>query len=307
MTVYELQQKILKLKKEKDVAVLAHSYVAKEITEIADVVGDSFALSRKATDIDSKNIILCGVHFMAETAKMLNPEKRVFLANELAGCPMAEQFLPEEIEYFKKQEPDRAVVAYINTTAALKAVCDVCVTSSSAVNIVKKMEADKILFIPDCNLGAYVQKEVPEKDIKLLRGGCPIHAAITEREAIEAKEKHPNALLLVHPECVPDVVKHADYIGSTAGIMDFAKKSNNKEFIIGTEISIAELLQYDCPDKKFYCLSKNLQCRNMKITTLVDVYNTIMGMDNGEAFEIKMTDEEIKAARKPIDEMLRLG
>lgn len=307
MTVYELQQKILKLKKEKDVAVLAHSYVAKEITEIADVVGDSFALSRKATDIDSKNIILCGVHFMAETAKMLNPEKRVFLANELAGCPMAEQFLPEEIEYFKKQEPDRAVVAYINTTAALKAVCDVCVTSSSAVNIVKKMEADKILFIPDCNLGAYVQKEVPEKDIKLLRGGCPIHAAITEKEALEAKEKHPNALLLVHPECVPDVVKHADYVGSTAGIMDFAKKSNNKEFIIGTEISIAELLQYDCPDKKFYCLSKNLQCRNMKITTLVDVYNTIMGMDNGDAFEIKMTDEEIKAARKPIDEMLRLG
>ena len=303
----DIQEQILKLKKEKDVAVLAHSYVAKEITEIADVVGDSFALSRKATDIDSKNIILCGVHFMAETAKMLNPEKRVFLANELAGCPMAEQFLPEEIEYFKKQEPDRAVVAYINTTAALKAVCDVCVTSSSAVNIVKKMEADKILFIPDCNLGAYVQKEVPEKDIKLLRGGCPIHAAITEREAIEAKEKHPNALLLVHPECVPDVVKHADYIGSTAGIMDFAKKSNNKEFIIGTEISIAELLQYDCPDKKFYCLSKNLQCRNMKITTLVDVYNTIMGMDNGEAFEIKMTDEEIKAARKPIDEMLRLG
>lgn len=307
MTVYELQQKILKLKKEKDVAILAHSYVAKEITEVADVVGDSFALSRKATEIDSKNIILCGVHFMAETAKMLNPEKRVFLANELAGCPMAEQFLPEEIEYFKKQEPDRAVVAYINTTAALKAVCDVCVTSSSAVNIVKKMEADKILFIPDCNLGAYVQKEVPEKDIMLLRGGCPIHAAITEREALEAKEKHPNALLLVHPECVPDVVKHADYVGSTAGIMDFASKSDHKEFIIGTEISIAELLQYDCPDKKFYCLSKNLQCRNMKITTLVDVYNTIMGMDNGEAFEIKMTDEEIKAARKPIDEMLRLG
>lgn len=307
MTVYELQQKILKLKKEKDAAILAHSYVAKEITEVADVVGDSFALSRKATEIDSKNIILCGVHFMAETAKMLNPEKRVFLANKLAGCPMAEQFLPEEIEYFKKQEPDRAVVAYINTTAALKAVCDVCVTSSSAVNIVKKMEADKILFIPDCNLGAYVQKEVPEKDIKLLRGGCPIHAAITEKEAIEAKEKHPNALLLVHPECVPDVVKHADYVGSTAGIMDFAKKSSSKEFIIGTEISIAELLQYDCPDKKFYCLSKNLQCRNMKITTLVDVYNTIIGMDNGEAFEIKMTDEEIKAARKPIDEMLRLG
>lgn len=307
MTVYELQQKILKLKKEKDAAILAHSYVAKEITEIADVVGDSFALSRKATEIDSRNIILCGVHFMAETAKMLNPGKRVFLANELAGCPMAEQFLPEEIEYFKKQEPDRAVVAYINTTAALKAVCDVCVTSSSAVNIVKKMEADKILFIPDCNLGAYVRQEVPEKDIKLLRGGCPIHAAISEKEAIEAKEKHPDALLLVHPECVPDVVKHADYVGSTAGIMDFAKKSSHKEFIIGTEISIAELLQYDCPDKKFYCLSKNLQCRNMKITTLMDVYNTIMGMDNGEAFEIKMTDEEIKAAVKPIDEMLRLG
>ncbi|MGN0619461.1 MAG: quinolinate synthase NadA [Ruminiclostridium sp.] len=307
MTVYELQQKILKIKKEKDIAILAHSYVAKEITEVADVVGDSFALSRKATEIESRNIILCGVHFMAETAKMLNPDKRVFLANEQAGCPMAEQFMPEEIEYFKNAEPDRAVVAYINTTAALKAVCDVCVTSSSAVNIVKKMEARKILFIPDCNLGAYVQQQVPEKDIKLLRGGCPIHAAITEREALEAKERHPKALLLVHPECVPEVVKHADYVGSTSGIMEFAKKSDCKEFIIGTEISITELLQYDCPDKKFYPLSKNLVCRNMKITTLVDVYNTAMGIDDGSAFEIKMTAEEIEKARKPIDEMLRLG
>lgn len=307
MTVYELQQEILKLKKEKDAAILAHSYVAKEITEIADIVGDSFALSEKAAGVPNKNLVFCGVHFMAETAKMLSPEKRVFLAREGAGCPMAEQFTPEEIMAVKEKEPDRRVVAYINTTAALKALSDVCVTSSSAVTIVEKMEGDKLLFIPDCNLGAFVKEKVKNKDIMLIEGGCPVHSAIKEAEALEAKKKHPHALLLVHPECKPEVTKYADYIGSTAGIIDFAKKSQAKEFIIGTEISIAEFLQYECPDKKFYLLSKNLICGDMKMTTLVDVYNTLKGMDNGEAFEIKMTAEEIAASRKPIDEMLRLG
>ena len=305
--VKDIQEKILKLKEEKDVYILAHSYQGMEITEIADTVGDSFKLSVDAQNASAKNLLMCGVHFMAETAKMLSPDKRVFLANRLAGCPMAEQMNPEMIKELKAQEPDRKVVAYINTTADLKSVCDVCVTSSSAVKIVKNMDADKILFIPDCNLGTYVKEQVPEKDIKLLKGGCPVHAAVTVQDLEEAKALHPNALVLVHPECIPEVSARADYVGSTSGIIDFAKASNAKEFIIGTEISIAEFLQYECPEKEFYILSKKIVCQNMKLTTLMDVYKTLLGIDNGEAFEIKMTDDEIKSARVCIDEMIRLG
>ena len=220
---------------------------------------------------------------------------------------MAEQMDRELISQLRAADPDRTVVAYINTTASLKTVCDVCVTSSSALRIVKALDTDKILFIPDCNLGSWVQKQVPEKDIKLLHGGCPTHAAITAKEALKAREEHPNALFLVHPECVPAVVELADYVGSTSGIMQFAKGSDCKEFIIGTETSISEHLQYDCPDKKFYPVTKNIVCRNMKLTTLPDVYNSLKGMDNGEAFEILMDDKLISDARKCIDEMIRLG
>lgn len=305
--IRDVQDKILKLKKEKDVFILAHSYVAREITEVADFVGDSFMLSLEAQKTNAKNILLCGVHFMAETAKMLSPEKRVFLANPLATCPMAEQMEPDMISQLKKMEPDRTVVAYINTTAALKAVCDVCVTSSTAVKIVNNIENDKILFIPDCNLGDFVKRNVPNKDIKLLQGGCPVHASVTLKDLEEAKALHPNALVLVHPECIPAVVERADYVGSTSGIANFAKNSDHKEFIIGTEMSIAESLQYECPDKDFYILSKKILCPNMKLTTLVDVLRSIEGIDKGNAFEIKMTDEEIAQSRKCIDEMIRLG
>lgn len=305
--VKDIQEKILKLKKEKDVYILAHSYQGMEITEIADTVGDSFKLSVDAQKASAKNLLMCGVHFMAETAKMLSPDKRVFLANRLAGCPMAEQMEPEMIAQLKAKEPDRKVVAYINTTADLKAVCDVCVTSSSAVKIVKNMDADKILFIPDCNLGTYVKEQVPEKDIKLLQGGCPVHASVTLKDLEEAKAMHPNALVLVHPECIPAVSSRADYVGSTSGIIEFAKNSDAKEFVIGTEISIAEYLQYECPEKDFYILSKKIVCPNMKLTTLMDVYKALQGIDNGEAFEIKMTDEQIAKARVCIDEMIRLG
>ena len=243
---------------------------------------------------------------MAETAKMLNMDKKVYLSNALAGCPMAEQIHPEMLKYMREKEPDRAVVAYINTTAALKAYCDVCVTSSSAVEIVKKMDRDKILFIPDCNLGAYVKAQVPEKDIKLVQGGCPIHASVTAEEVREAKERHPDALLLVHPECIPAVVDQADYVGSTSGIINFAKKSDKKQFIIGTELEIAETLQYECPEKEFFILSKKLICPNMKLTTLADVYNTLVNPEKN-GFEIKMTEEEAAKSRRCIDEMLRLG
>ena len=244
---------------------------------------------------------------MAETAKILAPQKRVFLANRNAGCPMAEQMDVELISMLKDREPDRTVVAYINTTASLKTVCDVCVTSSSAVKIVRQIDNDKILFIPDCNLGDYVRKQVPEKDIKLLNGGCPTHAGVTVKEVQKAKSEHPEALFLVHPECNPKVVELADYVGSTSGIMDYAKKSTAKEFIIGTETSIAEHLQYDCPEKKFYPVTKDIVCHNMKITTLPDVYSTLKGMSTGEAFEMFMSDELIASAGKCIEEMIRLG
>ena len=309
MTVRELQDKILKLKKETDTAILAHCYQAREIVEIADFTGDSYKLSVDAKGIAQKNIIFCGVHFMAETAKMLSPEKHVYLSNKHAGCPMAEQMDAEMISAVKAAEPDRTVVAYINTTAALKTVCDVCVTSSSALKIVRALDSDKLLFIPDCNLGDYVKRQCPEKDIKLLNGGCPTHARLTAKEVLAAKAEHPDALFLVHPECQPAVVELADYVGSTTGIMDYAKKSPAKEFIIGTETSIAEHLQYDCPEKKFYPVTKDIVCHNMKLTTLPDIYNTLLAISGhgGEAFEILMDDELISKARKCIDEMIRLG
>lgn len=307
MNIKDIQTEIIKLKKETNTAILAHSYQGREIIEIADFTGDSYKLSVDAKGVDADNILFCGVHFMAETAKMLSPDKRVFLANSLAGCPMAEQMEAEFIQRIKEQEPDRAVVAYINTTASLKAVCDVCVTSSSALKIVRAMDAEKILFIPDCNLGDYVKRSVPEKDIKLLQGGCPVHASVTVSDLENAKKLHPNALVLVHPECIPAVTQQADYAGSTSGIMNYAKKSDAKEFIIGTEISIVEHLQYECPEKKFYPLSKKIVCPNMKLTTLMDVYNSLKGINNGEAFEIHMTDEQINSSRRCIDEMIRLG
>ena len=254
--IKNIQQEILRLKKEKHITILAHSYQAEEIQEIADHTGDSFRLSELAAKDPNDTLIMCGVHFMAETCKLLSPDKKVILAKEGCGCPMAEQLSVEELRRLKKQYPDHTVVAYINTTAALKTECDVCVTSASAVEICRKIENDKILFIPDCNLGAFVAGQIPEKQITLIKGGCPVHAAVTENEAVAVKKQHPGALLLVHPECVPNVAKHADYIGSTSGIVSFAKKSDAKEFIIGTEISIAEHLQFECPEKEFYPLSK---------------------------------------------------
>ncbi len=304
MNMYELQQEIIRLKKEKDICILAHSYQAREIVEIADFTGDSFQLSVMAEKAPNKTVIMCGVRFMAETVKLLSPEKTVYLSNSVAGCPMAEQMDKEFIEGVKKQNPDYTVVAYINTTTDLKTVCDVCVTSSSAVKIVKNLPEKNILFIPDCNLGSYVAKQVPEKNIKLLQGGCPIHARISVTDAKKAKEMYPNAQMLVHPECTPSVVAYADFVGSTSAIMNYAKESDKKEFIIGTEISIAEHLAYECPDKRFYPLSKDLICPNMKSTTLVDVYNIVAG-NGGE--EITLDDETMTKARKCIDKMIELG
>ena len=249
MKIRELQDAILSLKKEKDVCILAHSYQASEIAEIADFTGDSYQLSVKAKDTPQKNILMCGVRFMAETVKILSPEKHVYLSNPIAGCPMAEQMDVDLIEAVKAKYPDHTVVAYINTTADLKCICDVCVTSSSAVKIVKQLPNSKIL-------------------------------------------------------CQPNICDRADYIGSTSGIIAYAKQSDATSFIIGTEISIAETLQYACPDKQFYPLTKKLVCQNMKATTLMDVYHFLQGTA-GE--EICMEAEKIQAARQCIDQMIALG
>lgn len=301
MTVAELQAEIIRLKKEKNICILAHAYQGHEILEVADYTGDSYGLSVEATKSHCSGMIMCGVRFMAETCKILNPDKRVWLANPAAGCPMAEQLDVQGLRQLKKKYPGYAVVAYINTTSELKTECDVCVTSASALEICRKLDNDKILFIPDPNLGHFVAEQLPEKTFAFYDGGCPRHKMVTGQEAEKAKAAHPNALLLVHPECCLEVTRQADYVGSTTGIMAYAEKSDAEEFIIGTENSIVEHLQFSCPDKKFYPLSVSLTCMDMKVTTLMDVYNCLRGTA-GE--EIELSPEVMEGAGRCIRKMV---
>lgn len=304
MALKDIQEEIIKLKKEKDICILAHCYQSADILEVADFVGDSFALSVEASKVENKTVIMCGVRFMAETVKILSPEKTVILSNPNAGCPMAEQMDKELISQIKELNPEYTVVAYVNTTSELKTVCDVCVTSSSALKICNNIENDKILFIPDKNLGTYIANQMPNKEFKLLNGCCPTHAKMSREDVLKAKEQHPDALFLVHPECREEVVELADYVGSTTGIMSYAKNSDAKEFIIGTENSIVQHLQLSCPNKKFYPLSKDFICSNMKATTIVDVLNCCKG-EGGEIIEL---DEETRlGAKRCIDKMIELG
>jgi quinolinate synthase len=306
MTIAEAQEKILKIKRERGICVLAHSYQAREILEVADHTGDSYRLAVAAAGDGKGTAVMCGVRFMAETVKLLSPGKTVRLANADAGCPMADGLSAERLRAEKEKHPGCAVVCYINTTAEVKTLSDVCVTSSSAVKIIREMDESEILFVPDCNLGAYVARQVPEKTVRLISGGCPIHAAVSASDVKAARAAHPGAMLLVHPECVPDVTDAADYVGSTSGIYDRAAGSDGKEFIIGTEISIAEHLQYAFPDKKFYPLTKKLMCHNMKLTTLMDLYHCVSGAP-GAGEEIVIARDVAGAARRCIDEMMRLG
>ena len=303
-TTRELQDEIIRLKKENDVCILAHAYQSQDIWEVADYVGDSYGLSVQASKSGASTVLMCGVRFMAETVKILSPEKKVLLSNADAGCPMAEQMDVDLIQQLKEMSPDHAVAAYINTTAELKTICDVCVTSSSAVKVLRGLDAENIIFIPDCNLGSWVQKQIPEKNFQLVHGGCPTHVRVTAKEVQAVKEAHPNALFLVHPECRPEVSELADYVGSTTGIMSYAEKSDAGEFIIGTENSIVQHLSFSCPDKKFYPVSKDCVCHNMKLTTLADVYNCVRGT-GGE--EIILEEKTRLAAKRCIDKMLELG
>ncbi|MDT3843617.1 MAG: quinolinate synthase NadA [Bacillota bacterium] len=304
MTTRELQDEIIRLKKEKGICILAHAYQSHDIWEVADYVGDSYGLAVEASKAPQKKVIMSGVRFMAETVKTLSPEKTVYLANPMAGCPMAQQMDREAVLEMRKQYPNAAVVAYINTTSELKTAVDVCVTSSSALRIIRSMPEKEILFIPDCNLGGWIAAQCPDKTFHFFKGGCPTHMSLNAGDVAKAKAAHPNALLLVHPECLAEVTEQADYAGSTTGIMKYAKESSAKEFIIGTEQSIVQHLQFDCPEKQFYSISPKCVCHNMKMTTLVDLYNIVAGK-GGE--EITLSDDVIRGAKACIDRMIALG
>lgn len=303
MTILEMKAEILRLKQQNDVLMLAHSYVGREISEIADFTGDSYALACRAQKATQKNVLMCGVRFMAETVKILAPEKRVFLSNADAGCPMAEQLDCEMLAALKKQYPNAVTVAYINTTAELKTLCDVCVTSSSAERILRALPEREILFVPDINLGTYIERKLPEKTFHFMQGGCPTHLRANKADVARAKQEHPEALLLAHPECRPEVWELADYVGSTSGIMNYAKESGAKEFIIGTENAIVEHLSAECPEKKFYPLRVDMICHNMKRTTLEHVLECVRG--GGE--EIVLDPITLHDAKKCIDRMIELG
>jgi len=304
MKKHELKSEILRLKSEKKIAILAHTYCVPDVIDVADITGDSFLLAQKGKEIEAEKILLCGVRFMAETVKILSPEKTVMLSHKKATCPMALQIEPQRVIDFKHENPHVGICTYVNSTAELKAVSDVCVTSSSAVRIAEKMPCDDILFIPDQNLGRHVASLVPSKNIILWNGCCPIHHAVTEKDILDLKEKYPAAKVAIHPECRENVLNHADFIGSTSAIIEFAENENG-DVIIGTERGVVDRLQLLHPERNFVQVNADkLTCENMKLTSLQNVYDTL----SGKLVEIIDMSEELRlAALKPLDEMLRLG
>lgn len=300
MSQTEMTEKILRLKKEKNVLILAHYYQELCIQHIADFCGDSFELAKKARGSDKENIVFCGVSFMAESAKIMNPEKHVFIPRADAGCQMADMITPEVVADMRRAHPDAAVVCYINSSAATKAVSDICVTSSNAVKIVGTLKEKEIIFVPDQNLGSFVADAFPEKQFYFMDGFCPIHHHVTKEALLDARAMHPSAKIAMHPECRKEMLSFADYIGSTSGILDFCRESNDKEFIVVTERAIVDRLREECPDKAFYLASTCLVCPNMKKTRLCDVLSTLETLDD----EVYMTEEEMHAARLPLERML---
>jgi quinolinate synthase len=266
---------IRRLKKERNALIVAHSYQNDEVQDIADEVGDSFYLSRICADSDASLIVFCGVRFMAESAKILSPQKTVLLPESSAGCPMADSITAQDVINLKKEHPGAPVVCYINTSAEVKAECDICCTSSNAIKIVKDLPEAEIIFVPDKNLGSYVAKHVPEKNIILFDGCCATHNRFGVPEIEAARRLYPDAPIAVHPECDFHVCDLADFVGSTSEILDFCKKSDKKRFIIGTEMGIFHKLRKDSPQKEFYLLTPRLVCPNMKLTTLKSVYNAL--------------------------------
>lgn len=305
----ERAKRIKELQKEKDVVILAHYYVDGEVQEIADYVGDSFYLSKVATKVPQRNILFAGVTFMGESAKILNPEKTVVMADESADCPMAHMVTPERIAEVRAEHDDLAVVCYVNSTAEIKAVSDVCVTSSNAVGVVKNIPQKNIFFVPDNNLGRYVAEMVPEKNFIFHDGFCHVHKSILAAELRAAKEAQPDALVLTHPECTQDVVEMSDFVGSTSEIIDFATESDAKKFIICTEMGVFFELQQKNPEKKFYSVGHRQFCPNMKKVTIdkVEAVLNRLTADGKGVEDIVLSDEIIERAGIPLQRMLELA
>ncbi len=298
----EIVKEILEWKIRRNALILAHNYTRPEIQDIADFVGDSLELSRKAAECHAPVIVFCGVRFMAETAKLLSPESIVLHPNPLSGCPMADMASPEEIRAYRAKHPDTLVVAYVNTTAATKTEVDICCTSGNAEKLVASLPQDKpLLFLPDANLGANIAAKLGRK-IELWPGRCPMHNKILPEHITAARQRHPNAIVLVHPECVPAVVALADHALSTGGMLRFVHESAQKEFIIGTECGILHRMRKENPDKAFYPLEPAVLCPNMKRITLEDVLNSLRDMSPA----VELEEEVLRRARAPIDRMLEV-
>lgn len=303
VTKMDLKEKIDKLKKEKDFVILAHYYVDGEVQEIADFVGDSYFLAKKGTLVENKNVILCGVSFMAESVKILNPEKNVYMADDTADCPMAHMIEAAKIKEMRDDYNDLAVVCYVNSTAEIKALSDVCVTSSNAVKVVERLPEKNIFFVPDENLGRFVAKNLPQKNFIFNDGFCHVHKSIHLPELLEAKQVHPDALVLTHPECTEDIIKASDFVGSTSQIIDYATSSSSNEFIICTEMGVFYELGLKNPEKKFYSVGHRQFCPNMKKITLDKVVDV---MENG-AEPVTVPDDVAKGANKTLSRMLELA
>jgi len=294
---------INRLKREKNAVILAHYYTPGEVQAIADHVGDSYALAKTAKNSDADMVVFCGVAFMGESVKILNPEKTVLMPDMSADCPMAHMADTAKIAALRAEYEDLAVVCYINSTAALKCVSDVCVTSSNALKIVRALPNKNIFFIPDRNLGSYVAQQVPEKNIILNDGHCPIHAAISADTVRSLKSAHPGAKVLTHPECREEILALSDYISSTSGILEYASKDSGTEFIICTEDGIAFPLENSCPDKKFYFASSECPCTDMKLNTLEKVLHVLKTGEN----RVEVDDKTRKRALLPLDRMLEIA
>ena len=298
--MHKLVESINKLKKAKNAIILAHCYQPVEIDLVADFVGDSLALSQQAAKTDAEIIIFAGVFFMAQTAKILSPDKKVLLPQIDAGCEMADMITYKQLLDFKAKHPNIPTVCYVNSTAEVKSECDMCCTSSNAIKIVKSMNAPKVLFLPDTYLGKWVEKQLGNVEVITYPGYCPTHAMINAEDIENVRKKYPNALVLAHPECHNTVTDLADYVGSTTGIMNFVKCSDNKEFVIATEQGVTDRLKRDYPDKIFIPIKEKLICPNMKMTSLEDIYNVL----ENETNEITVDEEIAQKAVKCIDRML---
>ena len=292
---------IRRLKSERNAIILAHNYTSKEVQEIADLTGDSLGLSIEASKTDADIIVFCGVTFMGETAKILSPNKKVLLPNPEAGCDMAMTCNAQDLSEMKKKHPDATVVGYVNTTASTKTEMDVCCTSGNAMNVVKQIDNSKILFVPDKNLGSYVAKHNPDKEIILWDGCCPIHDSLTVESIQNLIAKYPDAVKMAHPECKDDILKMMDYVGSTEAILKEVKKSDRKQFIIITEVGMKHRLDRECPDKEFIFPEEAL-CKPMKYITLQSIHDCLLNLTG----EVILDSDVIEKAYAPVKRMIEI-